>query len=314
MRGEARNLSALRRIDEDKKEMEQLVNQADSNIDLVVEDALMKATEKRKFPSALINKLAKGKTLCKKGKTLCKKGKTLCKTPGALLQRGSGPKPSKESARSTLRENRKLTTTSSRSAIDRSTGVPEDLYLPIRTVFMRRLSVLFTLMMCQSLSSIILSKYEKLLSNHVAITLFLTMLVGAGGNAGNQVAVSIIRGIATDHISVSRHPRHGKLSATFVFLREAMIGFLLACALAVVAYFRVRLFMEAGGEDRKALAISVACSCWVIVFTSAIVGGFLPMCLYLVGFDPAHAGPSVQVIMDIFGVGMTCWISSLLMS
>lgn len=42
-----------------------------------------------------------------------------------------------------------------------------------------------------------LDRYEALLREHIFVTLFLTMLVGAGGNAGNQSAIKVIRGLAT---------------------------------------------------------------------------------------------------------------------
>jgi Mg/Co/Ni transporter MgtE len=42
----------------------------------------------------------------------------------------------------------------------------------------------------------VLQRYESMLSRHVIITVFLTMLVGAGGNAGNQSAIKVIEGIA----------------------------------------------------------------------------------------------------------------------
>lgn len=41
----------------------------------------------------------------------------------------------------------------------------------------------------------VLDSYQELLRNHLVITLFLTMLVGAGGNAGNQSAIKVIRGL-----------------------------------------------------------------------------------------------------------------------
>jgi len=41
----------------------------------------------------------------------------------------------------------------------------------------------------QSFSGLILSRNEALLSDHPVIIFFLTMLVGAGGNAGNQASV-----------------------------------------------------------------------------------------------------------------------------
>lgn len=33
--------------------------------------------------------------------------------------------------------------------------------------------------------------FQELLRQHVVVTLFLTMLVGAGGNAGNQSAIKV---------------------------------------------------------------------------------------------------------------------------
>lgn len=45
------------------------------------------------------------------------------------------------------------------------------------------------LLVMQSLSGFILAKNEALLENHPVIIFFLTMLVGAGGNAGNQASV-----------------------------------------------------------------------------------------------------------------------------
>ena len=52
-----------------------------------------------------------------------------------------------------------------------------------------RFYVLGTLMVFQSLSSFILSSYQGFIENNIYITLYLTMLVGAGGNAGNQSTV-----------------------------------------------------------------------------------------------------------------------------
>jgi len=45
------------------------------------------------------------------------------------------------------------------------------------------------LLILQSMSSFIISNNEKLLQQHLVIVRFLTMLVGAGGNAGNQASV-----------------------------------------------------------------------------------------------------------------------------
>jgi len=51
------------------------------------------------------------------------------------------------------------------------------------------------LLILQSMSSFIISRNEKLLQQHLVIVRFLTMLVGAGGNAGNQASVGTCRGL-----------------------------------------------------------------------------------------------------------------------
>lgn len=38
------------------------------------------------------------------------------------------------------------------------------------------------------------------MQDHLVVTLFLTMLVGAGGNAGNQSAIKVIRGLVRDRL------------------------------------------------------------------------------------------------------------------
>ncbi|KAK9868047.1 hypothetical protein WJX84_002663 [Apatococcus fuscideae] len=54
---------------------------------------------------------------------------------------------------------------------------------------------LLGLLVLQSMSSVVLDRYQELLKDHIVVTLFLTMLVGAGGNAGNQSSIKVIRGL-----------------------------------------------------------------------------------------------------------------------
>jgi len=58
-------------------------------------------------------------------------------------------------------------------------------------------------MMMQSLSSLVLTQYEELIQQNIFLSLFLTMLTGTGGNAGNQSSAIIIRGISTGEINSS---------------------------------------------------------------------------------------------------------------
>ena len=64
---------------------------------------------------------------------------------------------------------------------------------------------LLGLLVLQSMSSFVLDSYQDLLREHLVVTLFLTMLVGAGGNAGNQSAIKVIRGLVRLHGTTGLH-------------------------------------------------------------------------------------------------------------
>ena len=168
-------------------------------------------------------------------------------------------------------------------------------------VLRERMSVLTGLMVIQSASGIILGQFEELIQKHVVVTLFLTMLVGAGGNAGNQSTVSVIRGLATGQVK--------RATSAKVVLTESKMGVVLGAVLASVAWLRVVL---TGGGFVSAIAIGGSVFC--IVATSTLVGAALPIVLHRSGVDPAHAGPSIQVLMDILGVTITCIICTTMFS
>ena len=135
----------------------------------------------------------------------------------------------------------------------------------------------------------------------MVVTLFLTMLVGAGGNAGNQSTVSVIRGLATGEIT--------RATAMSVVLLESKMGVFLGLALATVASLRV---IVSGGDVASAGAIGASVLC--IVSISTLLGSALPILFDRGGIDAAHAGPAIQVVMDIVGVTITCVICTALFS
>jgi len=158
---------------------------------------------------------------------------------------------------------------------------------------------LLGLLVVQSSSSIILQRYEALIQDHVVVTFFLTMLVGAGGNAGNQSAIEVIRGMATREIG-SGLPALGPVLA-----KQVGVGALLAILLSGAGYLRVSL---SGGTPADCAAISTALFC--IVFTSVVLGTLLPFTFRSLGVDPANAGTTIQVTMDVLGVLFTCLVAT----
>lgn len=154
---------------------------------------------------------------------------------------------------------------------------------------------LLGLLVLQSSSSFILDSYQQLLKDHLVVTLFLTMLVGAGGNAGNQSAIKVIRGLATGTFDTSAP------CIVRALKQQAGVGLLLGSGLAAGGWVRVWL---TNGDQLNSTAI--ACSLFLIVVTSVLAGTLLPFGLSRLGVDPANAGTSIQVLMDVGGVVITC--------
>ncbi len=160
------------------------------------------------------------------------------------------------------------------------------------------------LLLLQSLSSFVLEAHKELIRNHIVVTLFLTMLVGAGGNAGAQAAVSVIRAIAVKKITTRQH-------VAPVLMQEGAIGMLLALGLFFVGFVRVLLTRGGWGQEAVREALTIGAALFLIVLFSVVIGACLPLLFYfVVKVDPAHAGSSVQVVMDVLGVTITCVIAT----
>ena len=148
-----------------------------------------------------------------------------------------------------------------------------------------RAMLLCGLLLFQSCSSFILSSFEALLQKHSVIVFFLTMLVGAGGNAGNQAAVLVIRGLATGEIS-SR-------SQVAYLWSEAKMALGISTIMVGAGFVRVLAFKYTLTD-----AMAIATALFAIVLSSVVIGASLPMLLHRLGVDPSHAGATIQVLTN----------------
>jgi Mg/Co/Ni transporter MgtE len=144
------------------------------------------------------------------------------------------------------------------------------------------------LLALQSCSGIVLSKNEALLTEHPNIVYYLTMLVGAGGNAGNQASVRVIRGLALGTLNDNTRRRF--------LMRELCMALSLSVVLSAAGFVRALVF---GTPLSEIYAITL--SLIVIVLSSVCLGAVLPLGLQAIGVDPAHSSTTIQVVMDILG-------------
>mmetsp|Transcript_9653 Transcript_9653/g.14533 ORF Transcript_9653/g.14533 Transcript_9653/m.14533 type:complete len:324 (+) Transcript_9653:50-1021(+) len=180
---------------------------------------------------------------------------------------------------------------------------------PVWKHISQRLPLLLTLLLLQSLSSFILSLFQNLIEQHIVITLYLTMLVGTGGNAGGQSAATAIQGLANGQIN--------RAQTWHLLAREITISFGISAVIGFIGFWRVFL-MTSSASVVDALAVAMALV--FIVITSIVVGSGLPMLMdYLMEvvkryahewakvLDPANTTfPVFQVVMDILGILIVC--------
>jgi magnesium transporter len=169
---------------------------------------------------------------------------------------------------------------------------------PTLRLIWQRIPWLLGLLLLQSFSSLILARYDDMLSRYTIITFFLTMLIGTGGNAGNQSATLVIRGLTTKEIT--------RQNGIKMLIREMGISVIMSLIIVLVGFTRVYYTSH---DIISTIAISI--SLFLIIITSITMGTLIPLILERLNLDPAHsAAPFLTTLMDILGVGIYCFICS----
>jgi len=87
------------------------------------------------------------------------------------------------------------------------------------------------------------------------------------------------------------------------------MGICLSLILGVVGCIRAALFMVPLAET-----MAITASLLMIVIISILLGATLPLAMHYVHIDPAHSSTTIQVLMDILGVTITCLVSGALLN
>lgn len=182
--------------------------------------------------------------------------------------------------------------------------VPVYFATPVETVVRGRAPWLISLLMLQSVSSMILGHFSSLIERNVVLALFLTMLTGTSGNAGTQSATMLIRGLATGEIDARR-------DFWKVLAKELRVASVLGVLLSAVALARV-VWMTDTNNSMSALAVALAMLLTVVA--AAVLATVTPIALERLSIDPAlGAGPALSTLTDIAGVLLLCLVASALL-
>ncbi len=171
-------------------------------------------------------------------------------------------------------------------------GVGED-FVETQTVWRSiriRLPWLFASCLGGIVAFFIIGHFEENLRSFAYIAAFIPVIMGMGGNIGTQSCTIVVRGLATNRLSVS--------DIGSVIFKEIAVGLSLGVfygsMIGAVAHVKYGMAGFA-----LAVGLSVVCS----MATAALIGSLFPMSFARMKIDPAVAtGPFVTTFIDIISV------------
>ena len=161
-------------------------------------------------------------------------------------------------------------------------------------LFKNRVPWLMILMVSATFTGLIITAFEGALAAQVALTAFIPMLMGTGGNSGSQSSVTVIRALSLDELQLRDIGR--------VLWKELRTSILCGIALAAVCFVKILLVdrLMMGNEDITLMVDAVVClTLAVTVIIAKLVGSALPLAAKALHLDPAvMASPFISTIVD----------------
>ena len=153
-----------------------------------------------------------------------------------------------------------------------------------------RFNWLLLLFVTETLTGTVLRHYESEIAKVVALSFFIPLLIGTGGNSGSQTVTTIVRGLAVGDIRLRDFVR--------VLVREGGSGLVLGILLGIVGFGRALLW-----GSTTPLALTVGVSILVICTWANTVGAMIPMLATVFRIDPTvMSAPLIATLVDATGL------------
>ena len=174
---------------------------------------------------------------------------------------------------------------------------PSDLpYLrtPAVKLWQNRFPWLLLMMLTSTFTGMIISSFETALAASVALTAFIPMLMGTGGNSGAQSSVTVIRGLSLGEL----YPK----DILRILLKELMVSLLCGITLAAATFGKMMtLDRWIMGADviGISVALTVSLALLATVICAKLIGAVLPVLAVKCKLDPAvMASPFITTVVD----------------
>jgi magnesium transporter len=179
--------------------------------------------------------------------------------------------------------------------------------------YKRRVVWLVGLAFVSIASGYVMYRFSETLEQAFILSLFLPMVVAAGGNSGGQSATMVIRAMALGEISAG--------NALRIAWKEVRTGLMLGISLGLAISAFITLVLPAmlpltGGHfDFTELALAVAVALTAQVCSSTVLGAMLPISARAIKLDPAVvSSPSLSSIVDVTGMVIYFTVASAMLS
>ena len=169
----------------------------------------------------------------------------------------------------------------------------------VQSHFRRRVIWLVVLAFVSIFSGYVMFRFSEVLNQAFVLSLFLPMVVAAGGNSGGQAATMVIRAMSLGEVSPG--------TAMRIAWKEMQTGLLLGATLGVAMgafiYFLLPMLQAQTDVTYARLALAVSASLLIQVFSSTLLGALLPIGARSIRLDPAVvSSPSLASTVDVTGM------------
>lgn len=152
-----------------------------------------------------------------------------------------------------------------------------------------RITWLLVLAVGATLTVQVLSHFEATLEQVTVLALFVPLLIGTGGNTGNQAATTVTRALALRDI--------GAKDLIRVLAKELRVGALLGALLGAAGFIITGLIYDVQ------IGVIIGLTLLIVCAVAATVGGVMPLIARAIRVDPAvFSNPFITTFVDAIGL------------
>lgn len=166
-------------------------------------------------------------------------------------------------------------------------------------IYIHRIPWLLIMMISATFTGMIINRFENALKVQIALTAYIPMIMGTGGNSGSQASVTVIRGLSVNEIHMK--------DLLQVFWKETRVSIMCGISLAIVNFFKL-IYLD---KQTSGVALTVSLTLVITVILAKLIGCTLPLLAKQLKFDPAvMASPIITTVVDALSLLMYFVVAS----